>query len=35
MSTGAVIMLIISICLVWGGLVASIIQLRRHPDRPE
>lgn len=35
MSTGAIIMLIVAITLVWGGLVLSIIQLRRHPDRPE
>lgn len=35
MSTGAIIMLLVSITLVWGGLAASIVQLRRHPDRPE
>lgn len=35
MSTDAIIMLVIAITLVWGGLVAAIIQLRRHPDRPE
>ncbi|MFV0136419.1 methionine/alanine import family NSS transporter small subunit [Streptomyces sp. HMX87] len=32
MSGGAVIMMIIAILIVWGGLVAAIIQLRRHPD---
>lgn len=32
MSTGAVVMLIIAILIVWGGLGASIAHLRRHPD---
>ncbi|MBB0245615.1 methionine/alanine import family NSS transporter small subunit [Streptomyces alkaliphilus] len=32
MSTGAVVMMIVSIGLVWGGLIAAIILLRRHPD---
>lgn len=35
MSTGAVIMLVLAILIVWGGLVASIVALRRHPDLPE
>lgn len=35
MSTGAIIMMIISIVLVWGGLVAAIVHLRRHPEQPE
>lgn len=35
MSDGAVVMMVIAIVLVWGGLVAAILQLRRHPDRPE
>jgi hypothetical protein len=35
MSTGAIAMMVIAITLVWGGLIAAIIQLRRHPDRPE
>lgn len=35
MSTSAIVMMIISIVVVWGGLVAAIIQLRRHPDAPE
>ncbi|MFI2436909.1 methionine/alanine import family NSS transporter small subunit [Streptomyces sp. NPDC018693] len=32
MSASAVIMMIIAILIVWGGLTAAIIQLRRHPD---
>lgn len=28
----AIAMLTISILLVWGGLVAALINLRRHPD---
>lgn len=35
MSDGAVAMMAVAILLVWGGLVAAILQLRRHPDRPE
>ncbi len=35
MSTGAIVMLIISITIVWGGLVVAIVQLRRHPDLSE
>jgi hypothetical protein len=35
MSTGAVIMLVLAILIVWGGLAASIVALRRHPDQPE
>ncbi|EHK88666.1 methionine/alanine import family NSS transporter small subunit [Saccharomonospora azurea] len=33
MSTSAIVMLIVSIGLVWGGLVLAILRLRRHPDR--
>lgn len=35
MSTGAIVMMIIAIAIVWGGLVAAIMLLRRHPDLPE
>ncbi|GAA3743220.1 hypothetical protein HDA32_003174 [Spinactinospora alkalitolerans] len=35
MSIDAIVMMIIAIVIVWGGLVAAIIQLRRHPDRPD
>lgn len=35
MSAGAITMMIIAITLVWGGLVAAIIQLRRHPERSD
>ncbi len=33
MTTIAIIFLIISIVLVWGGLVASALFLRRRPER--
>lgn len=33
MSTGAIVMLVIAIVVVWGGMVASIVHLRRHPDQ--
>ncbi|HEX6328889.1 MAG TPA: methionine/alanine import family NSS transporter small subunit [Jiangellaceae bacterium] len=35
MSTGAVIMLVLAILIVWGGLAASIVALSRHPDQPD
>ncbi|NDL57713.1 methionine/alanine import family NSS transporter small subunit [Phytoactinopolyspora mesophila] len=34
MSGGAVAMLVVSIVVVWGGLAAGIVYLRRHPDEP-
>ncbi|WP_082126581.1 methionine/alanine import family NSS transporter small subunit [Allosalinactinospora lopnorensis] len=35
MSTGAIVMMLIAVTIVWGGLIAAIIQLRRHPEQPE
>ncbi|MBR8744797.1 methionine/alanine import family NSS transporter small subunit [Nocardiopsis sp. MG754419] len=35
MSTSAIVMMIISIAVLWGGLVAALINLRRHPDNGE
>ncbi|RCW43125.1 putative methionine/alanine importer small subunit [Halopolyspora algeriensis] len=35
MSTAAILMMIIAIVLVWGGLLASAIHLRRHPEPRE
>ncbi|WP_344263887.1 methionine/alanine import family NSS transporter small subunit [Streptomyces sodiiphilus] len=32
MSTGAVIMMIVAVGIVWGGLIAALLRLRRHPD---
>ncbi|QBI53502.1 methionine/alanine import family NSS transporter small subunit [Streptomonospora litoralis] len=32
MSTGAIVMMVISIVIVWGGLVAAIFNLRRNPE---
>ena len=32
MSTGAVIMMIISITLLWGGMAAAMINVHRYPD---
>ncbi|MFE1168506.1 methionine/alanine import family NSS transporter small subunit [Nocardiopsis sp. NPDC058789] len=34
MSTSAIVMMVISITVLWGGLVAAVIHLRRHPDDP-
>ncbi|ACU96477.1 methionine/alanine import family NSS transporter small subunit [Saccharomonospora viridis] len=35
MSASAIAMLIISIAILWGGLVLSILRLRKHPEQPE
>ncbi|SIO86655.1 methionine/alanine import family NSS transporter small subunit [Nocardiopsis sp. JB363] len=35
MSTSAIVMMVISIAVLWGGLVAAVVHLRRHPDDPE
>lgn len=35
MTTSAIVMMAISIVLVWGGLLAAILHLRRHPEKPE
>ncbi|CAM2943854.1 methionine/alanine import family NSS transporter small subunit [Saccharomonospora xinjiangensis] len=35
MSTSAIVMLIVSIGLVWGGLALAILRLRKHPEQPE
>ncbi|EFE77066.1 methionine/alanine import family NSS transporter small subunit [Streptomyces filamentosus] len=32
MSTSAIIMMIISMLIVWGGLVAAVLRLRNHPQ---
>ncbi|WP_084723336.1 methionine/alanine import family NSS transporter small subunit [Streptomonospora alba] len=32
MSTGAIVMLIISAVIVWGGLAAAVLNMRRNPE---
>lgn len=32
MGTSAIIMMLIALIVVWGGLVAAIVHLNRHPD---
>lgn len=32
MSTGAVVMMIITLAVVWGGLAVSLIHHSKHPD---
>ncbi|MFW5419466.1 methionine/alanine import family NSS transporter small subunit [Nocardiopsis sp. CNT-189] len=32
MSTGAVVMMGVSMVILWGGLLASALWLRAHPD---
>ncbi|MER7415088.1 MULTISPECIES: methionine/alanine import family NSS transporter small subunit [Streptomyces] len=33
MSTGAIVMMILAMAIVWGGLLLAILRLRRHPDQ--
>ena len=35
MSFSAIAMMIVAIVTVWGGLVAAIINITRHPEVPE
>ncbi|MFD3686700.1 methionine/alanine import family NSS transporter small subunit [Nocardiopsis sp. NPDC058631] len=35
MSTSAIVMMAVSVIVLWGGLIASVIHLRRHPEEPE
>ncbi|MBB1246044.1 methionine/alanine import family NSS transporter small subunit [Streptomyces durbertensis] len=35
MSTSAIVMMIVSIVLIWGGLAAAIWKLRGHPEEVE
>ena len=35
MNNPALIMMIASMILLWGGLLAAIVHLSRHPDDPE
>lgn len=35
MNTSALIMLIISIVLLWGGLILAMIHLSHHPDEED
>ncbi|AHD22780.1 methionine/alanine import family NSS transporter small subunit [Rhodococcus pyridinivorans] len=35
MSTAAVAMMILALVTLWGGLLLSILHLRKHPDDPD
>ncbi|WP_084611475.1 methionine/alanine import family NSS transporter small subunit [Tomitella biformata] len=35
MSTSAIVMMIVALTMLWGGLILSILHLRRHPDEEE
>ncbi|MDT0156188.1 methionine/alanine import family NSS transporter small subunit [Microbacterium sp. ARD32] len=35
MTTAAVVMMVVSLVTVWGGLIAGIVNLARHPDAAE
>ncbi|MFI9461565.1 methionine/alanine import family NSS transporter small subunit [Streptomyces xiamenensis] len=35
MSTGAIIMMIVAMVIVWGGLIGAVVKLTRHPDNPD
>ncbi len=32
MNTAAIVMMVVAMVTVWGGLVLSVINLRRHPE---
>lgn len=32
METAAIVMMIIALVTVWGGMIAALIHLSRHPD---
>ncbi|MEU2971264.1 methionine/alanine import family NSS transporter small subunit, partial [Nocardiopsis alba] len=34
MSASAIVMMVISIVVLWGGLLGAVLHLRRHPDEP-
>ncbi|WP_084385558.1 methionine/alanine import family NSS transporter small subunit [Rhodococcus sp. WMMA185] len=33
MSISAIVMMLIALTVIWGGLVATIVSLHRHPDK--
>ena len=35
MSASAIVMMIVAMLVVWGGLIAAILNLRGHPDAEE
>ena len=35
MNTSAMVMMIFSVLLLWGGLVFATLHLVKHPDEPE
>ncbi|RNL85234.1 methionine/alanine import family NSS transporter small subunit [Halostreptopolyspora alba] len=35
MSTSAIVMLVVSIIIIWGGLATAVLHLLRHPEEPE
>ena len=35
MDTSAIVMMIIAMITIWGGLLAAIVHLMRHPEEPD
>lgn len=35
MSTSAIVMMVLSMLLLWGGLAAAVTHLLRNPEEPE
>lgn len=35
MSTSAIVMMVLSMVLLWGGLAAAVVHLLRNPEEPE
>jgi flagellar basal body-associated protein FliL len=35
MSASAIVMMIIAIVIIWGGMIAAILRLRKHPHETD
>jgi len=34
-NTSAIVMMILALATLWGGLITSVLHLRKHPDEPK
>ncbi|MCK0089397.1 MULTISPECIES: methionine/alanine import family NSS transporter small subunit [unclassified Rhodococcus (in: high G+C Gram-positive bacteria)] len=35
MNTSAIVMMVLALATLWGGLILSVLHLRKHPDEIE
>ena len=35
MSTSAIVMMVVSMIVVWGGMIVAYLKLRTHPDQQQ